>query len=431
MEGADMRITAAIAAAITLCLSAATARAAGPKPGDVIDASNAEAVRNLVSPGVFYMVQHGMRMKIVAPTIIQLPPPYMEATEKYSGQVRLSPDHRSLEGYVAGRPFPLLDPNDPYIAIKLAWNKHYIPIETDDYDLRFFGCESAYIRPGSDPFVVDHIEVGHYAGYKTTGRTEVQPLPTDPDYLQTNRIFLFALYPVLAPQSARGEGLIRYRYGNPTRGDDSWTWSPGTRRLRRLDEAILSTSTGAQTFDPDHYAGFDPKIEQYDYKFLGEKVMLAPINSSHVPENPSSDTGGVGPSRENWENRHIYIVEATPRRATGEATGSLHGRTVMYMDSEIMFTPYVDSYDRTGQLWKNGIYFMTYRDRLVPEARVAIYPFPRVFVVSATNVDVQAGFGTGCYLPSAFTPERECWYINMGAVDRAFFTPEAMRNAAP
>jgi hypothetical protein len=24
------------------------------------------------------------------------------------------------------------------------------------------------------------------------------------------------------------------------------------------------------------------------------------------------------------------------------------------------------------------------------------------------------------------TPERECWYINMGAVDKAFFTTEAM-----
>lgn len=405
--------------------------AADPKPGDLIWPANAQTVKDLVSPGVYYLIQRGMRMKIAPPTTIQLPPPYMEATEKYSGQVRLTPDRRSLEGYVAGRPFPLLDVNDPDIAIKLAWNKHYIPIETDDYDLRFFGCESVNIRPGKDPFVIDHIEVGHYAGYKMTGRTEVEPLPTDPDYLRTNRIFLFALYPVLAPQEARGTGLIRYRYGDPNRGDDAWTWTTGARRLRRLNETILSSATGAQTFDPDHYAGFDPKIEQYDYKFLGERVMLGAIHAVHVPESPSNDTGGLGPSGENWELRHMYIVEATPRRDLGQARGAIHGKTVMYMDSEIMFTPYVDSYDQKGQIWKNGIYLMTYRDRLVPEARVAIYPFPRVFVVSAVNVDVQSGFGTGCYLPSAFTPERECWYINMGAVDRSFFTPEAMRNAAP
>jgi hypothetical protein len=28
------------------------------------------------------------------------------------------------------------------------------------------------------------------------------------------------------------------------------------------------------------------------------------------------------------------------------------------------------------------------------------------------------------------TPERECWYINMGAVDRSFFTTEAIVRAA-
>jgi len=31
-----------------------------------------------------------------------------------------------------------------------------------------------------------------------------------------------------------------------------------------------------------------------------------------------------------------------------------------------------------------------------------------------------------CFLPGIETPEKECWYINMGAVDRAFFTTEAM-----
>jgi len=36
-----------------------------------------------------------------------------------------------------------------------------------------------------------------------------------------------------------------------------------------------------------------------------------------------------------------------------------------------------------------------------------------------------------CYLPSRNTPEKECWYINMGAVDRSFFDPDAMVRAAP
>ena len=37
---------------------------------------------------------------------------------------------------------------------------------------------------------------------------------------------------------------------------------------------------------------------------------------------------------------------------------------------------------------------------------------------------------TMCYLPGMETPERECWYINMGAVDRSFFTTQGMVKAA-
>ena len=95
------------------------------------------------------------------------------------------------------------------------------------------------------------------------------------------------------------------------------------------------------------------------------------------------------------------------------------------------FEPYIDEYDQKGQLWLNHIWFTTYRDRPVPDARVAIYPFKREFEVGAVSTDVQSGFATMCYLPGLQTPERECWYINMGAVDKNFFTTDAMVKAAP
>jgi hypothetical protein len=37
---------------------------AGVKPGDFITPENAAQVKDLVSPGVYYKVQHGMTMKI-------------------------------------------------------------------------------------------------------------------------------------------------------------------------------------------------------------------------------------------------------------------------------------------------------------------------------------------------------------------------------
>ena len=256
--------------AIGLCLIVASANAT-LKPGDVIAPSNAAQVKDLVSPGVYYAVTHGMRMEIIAPERVDWPPPYREATEKYSQQVRLTNDHRSMVGYVAGQPFPLIDANDPYVGAKIIWNNVFRPISSDDYDLRFYDCQSEYVRPGQDQRMIDDIEIGHYAGYNIVGRTEVEPMPVDPDFKESGRMWLFALYPVLAPQEARGTGLIRYRYADPNRGDDSWDWTPGTRRVRRLSEAILSSATGAQSYDPDHYSGFNPKTEQYNYRFLGDR----------------------------------------------------------------------------------------------------------------------------------------------------------------
>jgi hypothetical protein len=233
-----------------LALLSATSVAAQVKPGDVISPENATKVKDITTQGVYYMVTKGMQLHITSTQRVDWPPPYKDATEKYSSQVRLSQNHRTVVGYVAGQPFPLVDANDPDIANKIIWNNVFRPITTDDYDLRFYDCQSQYVKPGATHNVVDDIQVGHYAGYSLVGRTEVEPLPADPDFKVTNRLWLFALYPILAPQDARGTGLIRYRYADPNRGDDSWTWEPGSRRLRRLNEAILSSATGAQAFDP-------------------------------------------------------------------------------------------------------------------------------------------------------------------------------------
>jgi hypothetical protein len=334
-----------------------------------------------------------------------------------------------LIGYVAGQPFPLLDANDPYVANKIIWNNVFRPITTDDYDLRFYDCDSVYGGRNKGLNVIQYYQVGHYAGYDLVGRTEVEPLPVDPDFKKTGRLWVFGLYPVLAPEAERGDGFIRFRYADPERGDDDWSWTHGTRRVRRIDESILSTATSAQTWNPDHYSGFNAKTEEYNYRFLGEKQMLGVVHAEHSPATRCATDGGASACPESWEMRNVYIVEATPRKE--RASRALQSKTIIYMDSETWFEPYIDEYDQRGQLWYNHIWWMTYRDRPVPDARVAIYPFKREFEVGAVSTDVQSGFATMCYLPGLNTPERECWYINMGAVDKDFFTTQSMVKAAP
>src|SRR5713101_5103930 len=196
------------------------------KPGDVITPENASKVKDLVAPGVYYKVERGMQMRIVPSQRVDWPPPYKDATEKYSSQVRLTQDHRSLLGFVAGQPFPLIDANDPDVGVKVIWNNVFRPITSDDYDLRFYDCDSHYVIPGKPQSgQIEYFQIGHYAGYDLVGRTEVDPMPTDPDFKTTGRYWLFGLYPILAPQEIRGVGFIRWRYADASKGDDTWRWN--------------------------------------------------------------------------------------------------------------------------------------------------------------------------------------------------------------
>src|SRR6266851_6285084 len=237
------RLVGLIAAIAWLALLLPMPIAAQVKPGDFITPDNATKVKDLVAPGVYYKVQNGMSMKIVPTQRVDWPPPFEDATEKYSSQVRLSRDKRSVEGYVAGQPFPLIDANDPDVANKIVWNNVFRPITTDDYDLRFYDCDSEYEKKGPQTGQIEYFQIGHYAGYDLVGRTEVEPIPTDPDFKETGRYWLFGLYPILAPQEIRGTGFIRWRYADPKRGDDIWSLGAGSRRIRRVDEAIMSSST--------------------------------------------------------------------------------------------------------------------------------------------------------------------------------------------
>jgi len=397
------------------------------KPGDDITTQNAAVVKDLVSPGTYFAVTKGMAMHIVASKRVDWPPSYKTATEQYSSQVQLSADHRTVEGYVAGQPFPLLDNNDPYIATKIMWNSSLRPIATDDADLRFFECQVTELNPGGSQKLETLSELGHFAGYSEIGRTEAEPMPTDPDFKKSGVWQRSAAYPVIAPAEARGSGGLRFRYWDPNRGDDAWAFIAQTRRVRRVNETILSSSTGLSTWDPDHAGGFAAKPQEYNYKFLGEKNMLGVVHAKTSPEHPCPTDGQATACPEDWEMRHVYLIEVTPR--PDKTSEILQSKTIVYIDSELWFNPYVDSYDRKGELWRTQLYLSTYRDRPVPDAKVAIYPFEREFILAASSIDVQTGQTTTCYLPGPDTPERECWYINMGAVDRDFFTTDAMVKA--
>ena len=421
------------------------AQADGIKPGDTISPDNASQVTDLVSPGNLLLVKEGMRMNIVPTRRLEWPPPYKQATEKYSPQVGLS-GNGELQNYVAGLPFPLIDPNDPQAATKVMWNFSYRPEYTADADLR--EVELASFSPVSvGP--AEQFRIGHVSLYSNVGRTEISPIPTDPSGPGIR--YRFGAYPFEEPAEIEGFGMVRYRYIDPRREDDTWAYMPGMRRVRREAANVLSdvlpptskidghvgrtggggtSATYVNNLDPDSTAGFAAKIEDFNYRLLGLKPMPASVHAQNIPAKPCQFENSRTICPENWEIRQLYVIEATAKPVSWTQKIGNDGLTIpkriLYIDSEGWFITASDQYDRNGTLWKTIATFSTYRDRPIPDARVAIFPFKRSFQTALVDEDLLSGYSTIAYTPGHEGTDQECWYINMGVITKSLLDPNRM-----
>ena len=430
---------AAVALTIAVASTAGIARAE-VHGGDVITPANASKVENLVSPGNFVLVERGMKITIEPAEHLEWPPPYKDATEKYSSQAALTRDG-NLGSYIAGLPFPLVDANDPQAAEKIMWNFQFRPSSTDDLDARNVEVIS---RAGSSSSEIEHFTLGHLGFYNSVGRTEVSPTPIDVDVRNMGIASRGGVYPILEPAEMRGAGIVRERSVLPNVEDYAWEYSSASRRLRRLPASELSDSFGvafissagdrsggggattyASTLDPNSEFGFSGKVTEYDYRLLGERTMLASVSG----DSPARACSGNGARSvcENWQLRRVYVIEATEKPGPLLSASSVVPKRILYIDSEGWFITASDLYDREGRLWKTIANFHAYSDRATPAATVSIWPFKRMFETAMVDEDLTNGFTSVIFTPGH--DSRNALYLNMGAVDRDFFTPARMVQA--
>ena len=390
-----------IAAAILL----AGAARADVQPGDVVTKANVDAVSDLVSPGIRWCLEHGMQMRIIANRTIELDHAYREATEKHAGQTRLSPDGRSLVGYVAGLPFPFIDPNDPQVARKIMWNYDHRPFLTDDLDARNFDADTGQLDDAEPMAVERHYLIDHLRVLFFTGRLYVDPTPLLPS--EPGVRLKFSLHPLLEPFDLKGAGFSSVRYLDPDRQDDTWLYLPQLRRVRRLSSAARSDALLGQDTDVDSYGGYAGQVAWFDWKFLGEKTVLASFHAEHFPVQYCPGSGDFV-FCDNWEPRSVYVVEGTPLDPQ-----YAFGKRVLFIDKQTFFIAYSDMYDRRMELWKVWVNQYGFRSRAWPDAGIA-YPDEMPFNHSVSMVDVQLAHATRVALPSATFPGEQGWYFNQG-----------------
>ena len=387
------------------------------KAGDVITKENVSLIEDLVSPGIKWCVERGMRITVVDPESIPLPKAYMAATEQYSAQVKMRADGLAVENWVAGQPFPKIDVNDPDVAKKIMYNYEARWGETDDVDLKNFDADTGAIGKGASGMVVEkHFILDHFKRLYYRGRLHVDPKPAfEPNKDQTR--YKESLHPIIEPFDLKGTGFTYYRYLDPSRHDDSWLYLPQLRRVRRLSSAQRSDALFGQDTDLDSYGGYAGSIAWSEWKFLGEKTILAAMHGKNWPVTYGQGEGDFA-FDDVWEKRDVYVVEAKSKLPQ-----YAYSKRIIFVDKEAWVIPYTDIYDQAGELWKlwGNLFRMrkTPFDGAPPEG---VYEDVMPWLPSIFMVDMQLDHATRAALPSHRFEREVGWMFNKNEATEDFFT---------
>ena len=396
------------------------------QPGERIGPGDADRVAGLVSPGVEILVRRGMEMKIVPYQRVELRPSVRAATEEYAPQVRLDAEGR-IENWVAGLPFPRVDPADPEAGTKIMYNVNRTPNLTDDLGLHLIESTSGSISKPGEPaafeverhFVIDWLRLLRYAG-----RLEIDPKPAIPD--NPDGVFQkMAQYPFLEPFDLKGTGLLSFRYLDPSKQDDTWLYIPALRRVRRLSSAQRSDALFGQDIDLDSYNVYSGDVSWFTWRLLGERPMLGSMHGESLPPKPCEGDGGAT-FCDAWEMRDVYIVEGKAK-----VKGYAYSKRVIYVDKETFLPLYSDVYDSGGELWKTMVQNIRVARKPNPEAALE-YEHELPFISGFAVVDLQLMHATRSAIPGSAFRTEPGWYFNMGGKygnDEKTFTVTALMAA--
>jgi hypothetical protein len=395
----------ATAAVLLITVGSALAAEQVVPVGTVIDKTNFDKYREYFSPGVQWIIEHDVSVKVGPYKKIELSPPFRAATEKYSSQVKLSDDGMSLVNHIAGLPFTKIDPTDPNAAVKHMFNFN-AAIAVDDLDLRNFDCDTGTVGSNGEPLKVErHFLIEHIRRLYFRERLVIDPKPEMPSKDETR--YKEALYPIVEPFDLKGTGFTVNRYLDHNRQDDTWLYLPQLRRVRRLSSAQRSDALFGQDTDQDSYAGYAGNVAWMSWKYLGEKTVLASMHSENLPVKWQGGSGNYMHD-DVWEPRDVVIVEGASKLPQ-----YAYSKRVIYIDKESIRIPYTDMYDQAGALWKVWVNNFKVAHKPIPTAKYG-FDYDVTYNPSITMVDMQLVHATHCSLPSSRFESEQGWYVNLG-----------------
>ena len=353
-------VAAAAAPAVTQSADPATTDLGGIPVGTVITTQNWRQYQQFMSEGLadlfagkyFWKMPADVAME-VGPTIVNpAPKNYLEATEKYSGQVKIAelPDGGlTLENYQGGLPFP--NPAEPHKGWKILANIWYRYIPHLSYISHASGCtlnSTGNINCSTGNVVYRQLS------YNTDAGTSIGA--ADPEGRFFTQWFM-----ILEPEQDRYTASLTIAYNDLKRQQDIYVFIPSLRRYQPVSTAArCGQNSGLDINQDDYRSGFNSNLTQFNVDYIGEKKVLALIlpkmPDGKFPDGYDMPLGWPKPSWGKWQVRDADIISAS--KLPSQNSGYCYGKRVMYVDKPNSAPLWVELYDPKGNLWKIGGLFL-------------------------------------------------------------------------
>lgn len=312
----------------------ATGKPSDPRltPGVVISQATWESAEDYLPPEILDRVKAGeFQFSIQETTDLPVSEAYIEATRRYAEQVRIGPDGE-LDGYVAGLPFPILDPADPHAGLKAAWNLRH----RDFGDVvQVWNTFRLVPESGSPDREIENYYVVAYGMHR--------PLSDglNPNRWERDGVLYKEFFHITNPFDLKNTMSLKHRYVRDQANDDNWVYTPASRKIRKTIVKHEDASYDSGFLNEDFF-GFWGYIRSYEWKLLGTKRLLAPMGIRGI----SATFGGRGSwyPVDPWELREMLILEGRPK-----ANNHPYSKRVLYIDRQTFVPVYVLLYNRQGK----------------------------------------------------------------------------------
>jgi Protein of unknown function (DUF1329) len=328
--------------------------------GTVITMQNWQNYRQFMPDGMaaffegryFWKMPADVQMP-VGPTIIHpLPSGYMEATEKYSAQVKVVelPDGGlTLSGYNGGIPFP--QPDEPHKGWKILanlWFRYTPHITVNTKGVVCFVDSSGSISCKAG------MKIYRQLSFNTDPETPVTFPGADGKYFTQFEM-------VEEPEQERYTAVLAISHTDLTRPEEVYVFIPSLRRYQPLSpSARCSNDLGTDETPDDRRYGFDSNITQLNVEFNSSKKILSLMDfkmpPGRFPENYDMPLGWPLPSWGKWQLRDVHQISIN--KIPSRSSGYCFAKRVMYIDAATYTPLWEDLFDKQMQPNRSLAFFL-------------------------------------------------------------------------